>query len=161
MQTQGTTSGQFIQRINIIFYIQLTFIIAFNAIAFVGKNDSSDPALSNIMLYVLTGMCAILVPASLFIYKMLVARAGSDTTLGNKLTKYMTATIIRMACLELPGFFAAGVILMTGNLMALLGAILVVTLLVFNRPSIVQLLQDIPFTPEEKDKLNNPNAVVM
>jgi hypothetical protein len=159
MQQQSSTSSKFFQRITIICLSQMMAILGFSVYAYVMKpTEITDQNLSNVLLYVLASFCVVMPLASSFLFKALAGKANAEKTLNGKLTKYMAAMIIRMALLEIPALFAAITVLLTGNVIGYLGSLLMLILFYFYRPSKAQLLQDVTFTQEEKDILNNPDA---
>jgi hypothetical protein len=153
------TSRQYIQRLQIIHGAQITMIIVFNLIAFVSRPPMV--AGQEIFLYVFAAVLIFSVLASRMIFKNFIVKASAAPTLSEKLTKYLTAYIVRMAFLEVPGFFAAVVVLITGNVMALLGTAGVLILFFLLRPSVDLLKQELDFSQEQRAKIENPDGMVM
>ncbi|MEY8022139.1 hypothetical protein AB8P51_14975 [Muriicola sp. SD30] len=56
-------------------------------------------------------------------------------TLGAKLSGYMTASIVKYACLEAPGFFGLFAAQETGNLAYLIITVLMVLIMIIERPT--------------------------
>jgi hypothetical protein len=158
----GTTSRHYILRLQLIFGAQAATLIIFSLIVFLLKTEPVvDQEFATLLLYILAGLLLVTLSAVHFIFRILVDRANAQPNLTSKLKLYTTATIIRCALLEAPGLFAAIVMLLTGNSIALLGTLLVLLLFFFFRPSRDQTIQDLNLTPQEKASLENPDTVIL
>jgi hypothetical protein len=95
-----------------------------------------------------------MVAASTFIFKFVIGRAASETNLGTKLSKYMGASLARMACLEVLGLFAAVIIFLTGNVLAFAGTALALMLFTINQPSRERVIEDLRLSSDEAAQLD-------
>jgi hypothetical protein len=153
------TSRQYIQRLQIIHGAQITMIIIFNLIAYMSRPPLATD--NDMLLYVFAGLLVLGMLGSRFIFQTLIAKANAETTLTAKLTKYLTAFIVRLAFLEVPGFFAAVIILITGKPIALIGTAGVLLLFFLVRPSVDLLKRELVLTPNERARVEDPEGIVM
>ena len=151
------TSRQYIQRLQIIHGAQVTMIIIFNLIAYVSRPPRTD---DQIFLYAFLGVLIAGLLASRMIFSTLVAKANAETSLAAKLTKYLTAFIVRMAFLEIPGFFAAVIILITGNPLVLIGTAGILVIFFLVRPSADLLQRELTLSADDRARIADPNGIV-
>jgi hypothetical protein len=152
------TSRQYILRLQIIHGAQVMMITAFNVIAYASRPPMASD--SQVLLYVVAGIVVAGTVASRLVFKSMVEKANQEKTLDNKLTKYLTAFIVRLALLEAPGFFAAVVVLITGNPAALLGTAGVLILFFMLRPTPALLKSELTLSPDEQRRIDDPNGIV-
>lgn len=74
--------------------------------------------------------------------------------------RYLSAVIIRSACLELPGLFAGVVAFITGETYLLMLVPLLLILFYMYRPTTHSIAEELNLTQEEKSQLEDPNAII-
>ncbi|HYG18752.1 MAG TPA: hypothetical protein VD816_07480, partial [Ohtaekwangia sp.] len=115
-----------------------------------------DESLSEIFMYAMALLFAVSLTAAHFAFKKILHKAGSLSDIKSKMTRYTTACIVRSALFEVPGLFAAVIVLVTGNILALAGSLVALLLLLFFRPSRQQVVQDLNLTIQEMLMLESP-----
>jgi hypothetical protein len=119
-----------------------------------------DNEQTQIFQYVLLAMLVVGLTASQMIPKMLIGKIDPSLPLKNKMPKYLSAVILRSACLELPGLFACVVTFITGETYLLLLVPLLLILFYVYRPTTNSIAEELNLTHEEKIQLEDPNAII-
>jgi hypothetical protein len=152
------TSRQYIQRLQIIHAAQVVMIGVFSLIAYMSRPPLVEG--KEILIYILAAILVAGIVASQIIAKILLAKAAAEPTLALKLTRYITATLVRLACLEVPGFFAAVVVLISGNVMAYIGSAGVLLMFFLFRPTPNLVIQELALGGDEKARMENPEGII-
>ncbi len=98
--------------------------------------------------------------ASLLVFKNRLKVSAGKTSLNEKMTDYRAALIVRYALLEGPSFLALVVYLLTGDLLFLGMAGLIVLFFLTIMPTINKGVKDLELSPADEQLLNDPNAVI-
>ncbi|RAV99833.1 hypothetical protein [Pseudochryseolinea flava] len=153
------TSKQYIQRLQIIHAAQMVMISIFSFIAYISR-----PALMEgheMFLYILAAITMAGIVGSRFVFTMLITKAQNEPTLTAKLTRYLTAYIVRLAFLEAPGFFAAVIVLITGNIYAFLATVGILMMFFLVRPTPDLIKLELQLGGDQRTRIEDPNGVVM
>jgi hypothetical protein len=141
---------QHIQKLQLIHGAQFAMITAFNILAYYFRPTGKVSPDSDDWLYVLAVFMAVTTTASVMMFRILVKKAQEQTNLNDKLSKYVAASLVRLALIESPGLLAAVMILITGNLQAYVGTVLTLMLFIVNRPRVTMMAEELILTAEEK-----------
>lgn len=159
----NTTSKKILTTLNLLYFSQVAVMVFFSIIVFYQITSSAYEAVQNDMLffqYVLFAITPAGLGAGYFIFKKLTGAVSVTLPLKEKLMKYQTALLIRSACFEVPGFFAAVVAFITGNASMLLFTAVIIMLFILFRPTPSSIVSDLSLSRKEADVLNDPNGVI-
>ncbi|SDD91973.1 hypothetical protein SAMN05216464_10341 [Mucilaginibacter pineti] len=128
---------------------QVLFAIASYA---VGTKTKYFGAPSTQILYLIAVplIAAVSFVASNLVFKLLVAKLTGKDTLAEKLVGYLSAVIVRLALLEGASLFGIVVSFITGNLLYLLIAGLLIFYFLMVRPTADKLESDLELTYDQK-----------
>ncbi len=124
----------------IVFYINTTNPVA--------KPDESN----DLLLYLPIAVAAIAIPASSIVFKSYL-KGGSPQTLREKLSVFHTASIIRLAILEMAGLMSVVISLATGNVMILSVLAMVAIYMATLQPTILKITETMNLSAEERRQL--------
>jgi len=88
------------------------------------------------------------------IFNSLVGKAVTNSNLASKLTRYQSAILVRVACLEAPAFLAIAATFMTNNASFLLISLLMLVLMYLQFPSKEKFKTAFTLNMEEKSALD-------
>jgi len=88
------------------------------------------------------------------LYNSLLNKTVTNSTLTSKLTRYQSAILIRVACLEAPAFLAIAVTFMSNNVSFLLISLLMVVLMYVQFPSKEKFKKEFTLDMKEKSELD-------
>lgn len=159
------TSRQYLSQLNTIYFSQAGIMLIFTAIVFalsyIGTLAvTTDESLSSILTYSLLAVVILGFSASHFLYAYLASKIDKDLPLQKKMPKYTGVIMVRSACLELPGMFAAIVFFITGNTFILLIPIFISIVFILLRPTASLITTDLNLSSEDRDLLNNPESII-
>jgi hypothetical protein len=117
--------------------------------------SGADDRLDNIFKFAVPAVIFVAYILSKVLFKVTIEKIDAATDLRQKLAKYMMAHIISLMVLELPGIFAVVAYLLTGRLLYLGFAILMVFAIIFARPTRFRLINDLKLSREEEELLSN------
>lgn len=167
MENQNSLSlKKYFFTLNIVFFafvVQQLFIAAIMYVLFTfGTEFGSivDSSLDNILLIVVSAFLFGGIFMSHFLGKLFLQGLKNQNLLKKKLRSYQTLVIIRLAMLEIPGFFALMLFGMTGNNLFLLPAVITVILFFLFKPSKAKLVAELQLNHEEKALIDDPNTVL-
>jgi hypothetical protein len=90
----------------------------------------------------------------------MLLRIDKGLPLKSKMPKYIGILLVRSACLELPGLFAAIVFFLNGNFYLLFIPIFIAVVFYLLRPTPSSIADDLRLTPEERTLIDNPEAII-
>jgi hypothetical protein len=158
------TSGEYFRSLIIVFYGLISGQVFFGLLSFflvITNHLSSDGSdLSNIFIYIVPVFVLAGFILSHLIFKNRLKAISKKTSLFSKLADYRAALIIRYALLEGPGMFAIVVYLVTGNIIFILLATLIVLFFITIRPGREKVIKDLELNPNDEQILNNPNSEI-
>jgi len=110
---------------------------------------------NNILLYVPAIVLVIAIPTSMIVFKKHIKEnmPKKPTKLSDKLGLYQTGHLIRMAILEVAGFFAVVISLITGTLLNLAVLLIAILFMVMLTPSLLKITEAVDLTPKERNQL--------
>lgn len=159
------TSRQYLSQLNTIYFSQAGIMLIFTAIVFalsyIGTLAvTTDESLSSILTYSLMAVLIVGFSASHFLYVHLASKIDKELPLQKKMPKYTGVIMVRSACLELPGMFAAIVFFITGNTFILLIPIFIAIVFFLLRPTASQIATDLNLSSEDRALLSNPDSII-
>ena len=95
-----------------------------------------------------------------WIYKNKLSALKEENDLKTKMTNYRGVIIVRYAFLEGPAFFAFVSALLTGNLIFLAFAGLVIIFMIYWRPTKSSVISDLELNQQEISIIENPDSII-
>jgi hypothetical protein len=138
----------------VLFGLLSFFLVSTNSFSSEGA-DLRSVFIYVVPVFVLTGFFL-----SNLIYKNRLKGIDRKSSLMIKLTSYRAALIVRYALLEGPSMFAIVVYLVTGDIIFILLAALVVFYFLTIRPNREKVIKDLGLDPNEEQILNDPNIQI-
>jgi len=158
------TSGDYFRSLIIVFYGLIIGQVFFGLISFFlvsTKNFNSDGAdLRSVFIYVVSIFCLAGFILSNLIFKNRLKAIDKKSSLMIKLNAYRAALILRYALLEGPSMFAIVVYLVTGDIIFILLATLMVLYFLTIRPNREKVIKDLDLNPNDEQILNDPNIKI-
>lgn len=159
------TSKQYLSNLNLIYFAQGGMMLLFTGVLFglvYSGNIITDPngELTKMLTYVLAIVLVSGFSGAHFLYQFLLSRINKGLEFKAKMPKYVGAMLVRSACLELPGLFAAIVFFLSGNFYLLLIPVFIAVVFFLLRPTPATIAEDLNLTPSERALLDNPDAVI-
>jgi hypothetical protein len=143
----------------VIYFVMIFGLLAFVAVTFQISSsdfkfnfDTSDPIL--IVAIVLFMMA---VPTSFFFSKILWRNIGDELTLKDKILKYQSGFIIRLASCEGVGLFSIVGFMLSNNLIYLVQLAVILMVIFFYYPSVERIGKDLFLTDIDMENLKNKN----
>ena len=153
-----------LQSIRIIFYAQLSTLCIIGAVIYllIENEMVGDGNLG--MAVQLQPVIIVAVPlmlgAGYFLFKHFMKQISPSQTLLEKLRHYLRASIIRIAFFEFTGISLAVFALVTGEVLLLAALPVIVFLVLFLRPTVNSIAEDLKLSMEERDELSHPNVLL-
>ncbi|MCU0367409.1 MAG: hypothetical protein MUF39_01115 [Cyclobacteriaceae bacterium] len=159
------TSKSYLTSLKIIYMAMVSTMTLFTVITLLlvvteSIHVETDEKFATLMRYILIALVPVGIGAGYFVFKQSISTALTLPTLKEKLLRYQVAVLMRAACMEIPGLFAAVATLITGDLSFLLFAALIIVLFLILLPAIGAIVQDLNLSQHEKAILENPNATL-
>ncbi|HUM46467.1 MAG TPA: hypothetical protein PLD84_06050 [Chitinophagales bacterium] len=139
---------------------QVCFGLIVSFLVVSGKVNSGSADLSVVFAYVVPIFVLIGLSGSNYIYKSKLSKLRSSNDLKYKMFNYRVALIIRYAFLEGPTLFAIIVALLTGNLIFLVFAGLLLSFMIYWRPVKNRIIADLGLSTEEVAIINDPDSII-
>jgi len=164
MNTKRLTSKEYFQTLQIIHLALLAGPVFFGVVTFVlnrsGKLNSGSNELRDIFIYIvpLFVIGGIFIGHSLF--NSMLRTAKSLGNLSDKMNGYRSALIIRYAFLEGPAYFAIVVYFLTGDLLFLAMAGLIILIFLTIKPTPGKASKDLNLNLNDKQSIDDPNKVI-
>lgn len=157
-----TTSKQYLSQLRMIYSAQAMALFIFGLVAyFISQSEAPETLESeNFLIYILAGILIVALSAAHFVFNILIRKIDKQLGLKTKLEKYQVAILIRSALLEVPGFVASVICILTGSLLPLMGVAVVLIIFFLLRPSVNGIVQDLNLTIQEKVMLENPENIL-
>jgi hypothetical protein len=158
------TSQSFLMMLLILFggmlMSQISMVGIFVYLALSGEFHEEQSALQT-MLYVVPIVATLSFGLSLVLPSRWIATAADKPTLSEKLRGFQTATIVKMAMLEMPAVLGCVAFSMTGEFYFLAVNVVSVGLFATVFPSKNKLIESLRLDSSETALINDPSAVVM
>ncbi|HEY9008610.1 MAG TPA: hypothetical protein VIM75_20875 [Ohtaekwangia sp.] len=162
--SKAFTSKQYFSQLNLIYFAQAGLMLLFAAVVFVlvylGKVVVKVDESTKIYTYALAAVVVIGFSAAHFLYQQMLLRIDKGLPLTSKMPKYIGILLVRSACLELPGLFAAIVFFLNGNFYLLFIPIFIAVVFYLLRPTPSSIADDLQLTPEERTLIDTPEAII-
>lgn len=117
-------------------------------------NFSAGMDQNDFFIYLVPVLAAAGYFASQFYFRKFLHGIKREERLGEKLGKYQTASLIKYALLESPGFLALFAYYSSGNALYLVTGIALMLYLFSQRPTATRIIKDIPLTLEEQKQFD-------
>lgn len=140
-----------------VIFIAVSFFLI-NSGSFVLDEGSED--LRGIFIFIVPMIVISAIAAAMIIPKSRLTAMREKSNLREKLNDYLSNTIIKFALMEGPSLFAIVAYLLTGDILFLGLSAVVIVVFILERPSKQRLYMDLALSPEEKNTLDDPNAVI-
>ena len=88
------------------------------------------------------------------LYKLLLNKVTQSDDLSKKLSRYLTANLVKAVCLEAPAFISIAVTFITGNVVFLFIALLMALVMYFKFPSKEKFKVELTLNTKEKSELD-------
>ncbi len=164
MQTKPITSKEYFKGLKVVHFALMAGLVFFILVTVLllqaGEFDMGDGEFTTLLGYVVLLFGAGAIIASQVVFKARLKKIKMITGLPEKLTEYRSALIVRYALLEAPAFFGIVAALLTGELLFLGLAAIIILLFLFISPSATKAGNDLEIDQKEKQTLADPNAVV-
>lgn len=164
METIKQTSKSYFFALTIIHLALVAGIVFFGGIiAFLVTSGAGSPEMSDletIFLYIVPIFLVLGVVSSFLVYRKRIGDLKDERDLVSKMTGYRGAFIVRLALLEGPGFFAVVVTFLTGNLLFLVFAGIIVAYMIYLRPAKESIANDLGLNYDEIAKIQNPDFLI-
>lgn len=158
-KTEHVNSRSVLRSIKVVYFSLILGLLSFLAVTFLISNDlkftldKNDPILlANLVLFLLA------TPVGFWMSQAMWKRIEKDLPLKDKLLKYQSGFLIRMATCEGVGLFSIVGLLLSDNLIYLVFTATILLILYFYFPAIEKLEIDIDLNQTELDELNNSNS---
>jgi hypothetical protein len=143
-----------LKTITIIHLALLAGQVLFGIVVFAIRPSHTEQQPSdNVFKYLVPAMAVVMVGISQFMFPKLVAKAIPLPSLSAKMAAYQSALIVCYALLEAPSLFAITAYFLTGNVLYLLVAALLIARFITIRPTVSKTEEDLKLNYEEKLEL--------
>lgn len=158
-QTNHLTANSALISMKVIYFVMILGLLAFVTVTFLTFSsdlkfnfDTSDP-----LIIVMIVLFMIAVPTGFYVSKIIWRNIGDELSLKDKILRYQSGFIIRLASSEGVGLFAIIGFMLSNNLiyMVLLAVILMV--IFFYYPSVERIGKDLFLTDIDIENLRNKN----
>lgn len=164
METIKQTSKEYFKTLSIV-HLALTiglvlFGLVVSFLIFSGKMSIISTYLNIIFTYIVPVLILGGLWGSNWIYKSKLSRLKEEHDLKIKMENYRGILINRYAFLEAPAFFAFVAGILTGNLLFLAGAGLIILFMIYWRPTKNSIIADLELNQEEIALIDNPDSII-
>jgi len=164
MSTSQLTSKEYFRMLNILFYAliagQVIFALVIVYLKLTGVSLNNFPEYKQTLLYAFPFIVLAGIYASQAVYKSKLVPIKAKTDLREKMSDFRTACIIRWALLEVPGSLSLIICFLTGDLLFIAVAAIVIGYFLMIRPSIEKTIIDLELDFEDQTKINNPDEII-
>lgn len=146
----------FLKTLSIIHTALLVVLIAFGIFTYF-QNGSFTPRMNrqDLFIYIVPVVAAAGYFLSQFLFRKQLQTIQREEELPAKLSKYQSASLIKYALLEGPGFLALIAYYLSGNALYLVIAIALIAYLFVQRPTADKINTNLPLTLEEQKQFDN------
>lgn len=158
------TSKEYFRAAQILFFALIASMLFFSGITLVlilsGNISSADPELDNIFLVVVAVFVAGGFTASNMLFKKKLQEIKEMKTLLQKMPFYRGALILRYALIEGPAFLAITMSFVTGNLLFLAVAALIIAYFLTLKPTPARAIKELELSYNDQQLIENPKAII-
>ncbi len=129
-------------------------LLCAGVVFFLNGSFSSSIDSDDVFVYVVPIVAMAGYFGSAFLYKELINKLTKDQSLVQRLRQYQTANIIKYALIEGPAFLAIVAYFQSGNALFMMIAACLIAYLIFQRPTLEKLQQEIPLSLEDEKEFD-------
>jgi MFS family permease len=164
METPQQTSKEYFRITSVIHMGLVLGVVIFGLVVsfFIAdfQHPDMDSESARIFVYLVPGICILALFAAKLIFGNRLKSLMELDDLKTKMTGYRECLIIRYLFLEGPALFAMVAVFLTGNIIYLIYAGVVLVLFILKRPTLKATVKDLALNQEEVAKLEDPDAIV-
>jgi len=158
MRQKFTNFKQYHRVLQLVYMILLQGLLLFMFLVYFQSKDTFfklDLIDSNIVIGIIVVLAALVI--SFFLYRFLLIKISDSKGLKNKLEKYTTAFIVKMAILEGGAFFNLVMFLNTANKSFLIFSALLLLAMMMSFPGVDKIEKALGLSKQERLYLQNPD----
>lgn len=160
-----TSSKSLLFAFYVIYYSIMAVMVAFGLLVlylnYTGLNSPvPDPTFTQLLNYVLLVMAPLGIASGHLIFKQMLSAVDSALSLRDKLSRLQVTTLIRSACMEMPGLLGAVVAFVTGDVSFLLFTAIIAVFFVLWRPTLQTITENLSLSEVERMALYDPQGQV-
>lgn len=129
-------------------------LIVFTSLVFIQNGGFEASMNTDVLVFVIPLAAMIAYFGSTWVFQNLIRNLPETEVLSKKLERYRVALLIKYAIIEAASFLALIGYFYSGNAMHLVIALCLTVYLVFQRPTIKKLYQELPLNLEEKKEFD-------
>jgi len=163
MDTIKMTSKNYFKGIQIVHFALIIGIVFFGIISIFLQSQgfgTIDQESNNILMITAMVFSVIGIILSKLLFKRKLLNCSNKPTLIEKLDSYRSALTLKFASIEAPSFLVIVIYLITGNMIVIAIAGLLLIIFLTYRPTKEKLITDLELSSEEKDLINNPDTIL-
>lgn len=164
METNQLTSGAYFKSMQIVYYALFAGPLFMGIILFflyqTGSLAATAQDLRDIFIYIVPLFAVGGLVSSNLMFRSLLTKIKSRQTLKEKMTEYRSALVVRYALLEGSSFFSIVAYLLTGDILFLGIAGLIILYFLLLKPTIARAVKDLELNPDDEHSLNDPDKVI-
>ena len=164
MSISQQTSKEYFRSLRIIYFAVIAGQVIFGMVAvFINQEVQLNSALDQIrdvLIYIVPLIAIGGILGSNLVFKSRLKLLKSRVSLIEKTADYRAALIVRYALLEGPSFFALVIYFLTGDVLFLGVAGLIIVVFLAIRPTIERVASDLDLNLNDKQAINDPNRVI-
>ncbi len=158
------TSGEYFKTIKIVHIAIVIGVVLFTIVSLIRRIIGFEPVgyeIDKVLLILVPIFVLIGIFASNFVFKKILNEIREKSNFKEKMEKYRSALIIKLALIEGPAFFAIISFLLTGNYIHLgLTVILIIVLLIY-KPNKTKLVNELELVKKESDLIYNSESEIL
>ena len=163
MRVVEVSSKQYFSKLSIVHIALISGQIIFAVVAYFLVSSGAmqtDPSLVKTFNIVVPVMIGASVLASIVLFKTLVEQAKTQADIKNKMKAYRSALILRFALLEAPAIVALVGYVLTGQILYLGAAAIMIAISLVQRPSAATAIKDLGLDYSEAQLVEDPEAII-
>lgn len=165
MNTNQNTSKAYFTSLQIIYYALIAGQVMFGIICLSliqsGKFETGDTVLSSVFSIIVPLFAIAGIFGSVIMFRNILREHENKDSLPEMMPVYRGALIVRYALLEAPSFFSIVAYLLTGEIVLLGAAGLIIIYFITIKPTIARAVKDLKLNPDDEHTLNNPEAIII
>jgi len=164
METNQMTSKAYFKTLTIVYFALLAGQVLFAILSLVlvqtGKLGDDGGEFGEILIYTVSVFLIGGIIASTVMFKKSLSEAKNKNTLLEKMNFYRSALIVRYAPLEGVTMFAIVAYILTGNLLFMGMAAMIIVIFLIIKPSPEKAINDLELSYEEKQVLSDEEGIL-
>ena len=153
---------QYFFTLNLIVGAQALALATFALVVLLIESPSQpmDPEQASLFQYMAIGLLIAGLVLSQLVPKQIIGKVSPSLPFKQRVPKYFTMVIFRIACLEMPGLFVCAIAFISGQTMYVYAVPLLLLVFYLYRPRKEELIELLKLTPDESKQLDDPNAII-